>query len=68
MAKSHGLTHMLICEATQTGNSWDEIKDTLKLKVCNGNIHTYISQFMEIQQKDNEILATYTHHFKTTAK
>ena len=28
-AKSHGLTHMLIHEATQTGKWWDEIKGIL---------------------------------------
>ena len=40
-AKSHGLTHMLIYEATQTGECWDEIKGILRLKLCNANIHTY---------------------------
>ena len=40
----------------------------LRLKLCNANIHTYTSCFMEIQQKDNETLAAYIHHFKTVAK
>ena len=38
------------------------------LILCNANIYTYTSCFMEIQQKDNETLAAYIHHFKTTAK
>ena len=67
-AKSHCLTCMLICEATQTGKCWDEIMGILRLKLCNGNIHTYTSHFMEIKQKDNETLAAYIHHFKTAAK
>ena len=67
-AKSHGLTHMLICKATQTGKCWDEIKGILRLKLCNANIHTCTSCFMEIQQKDNETLAAYIHCFKTAAK
>ena len=63
-AKSHGLTHMLIHEATQTGKCWDEIKGILRLKICNTKIHTYTSCFMEIQQKDNKTLAAYIHGFK----
>ena len=59
---------MLICEATQTGKCWDDIKGILRFKLCNANIHTYTSHFMEIQQKDNETLAAYTHLFKTAAK
>ena len=66
-AKSHGLTHMLIHEATQTVKCWDEIKGILRLKLCNANINTYTSHFMEIQQKDNETLAAYIHCFKTAA-
>ena len=50
-AKSHGFTHILICEATKTGKCWDEIKGILRLKLCNARIHTYTSRFMEIQQK-----------------
>ena len=66
--KSCGLTLMLICKATQTGKCWDEIKGILRLKLYNTNIHTYTSCFMKIQQKDNETLAAYIHHFKTAAK
>ena len=67
-AKSHGLTHTLICKATQTGKCWDEIKGILRIKLCNVNIHPYTSCFVEIQQKDNETIAAYIHYFKTTAK
>ena len=42
-ANSHGLTHMLNHEATQTGKCWDEIKGIFKLKLCNVTIHTYNS-------------------------
>ena len=66
--KSYGLTHTLIHEATQTGKCWEEIKGILRLKLCNADIHTYTSRFMEIQQKDNETLAAYIHYFKTPAK
>ena len=67
-AKSHGQPWTLICEAHQTGKCWDELKGILQLKLCNANIHTYTSHFMEIQQKDNETLAGYVHCFKTAAK
>ena len=67
-AKSLGLTCMLICKATSTGKCWDEIRGILRLKLCNANIHTYTSHFMEIQQKDNETLAAHYHPFKTAAK
>ena len=67
-AKSHGLTHILICEVTQMGKCWDEIKSIWRLKLCNANIHTYTSRCMEIQQKDNETLAAYMHHLKIAAK
>ena len=30
--------------------SWDEMKDLIQLKLCNANINTYTSHFMEIQQ------------------
>ena len=65
--KSHGLTCTLTCEATHTGKCSDDIKGILRLKICNANIHTYASHFIEIQQKDNETLAAYVHFFKTAA-
>ena len=39
-AKSCGLTYTLICQATQTGKCWDEIKGILRLKLCNAITHT----------------------------
>ena len=66
--KSKGLTHTLITEAFTSRKSWDKIKDLLQLKICNSNIHTSISCFMEIQQKEMESLAAYIHHFKRKAR
>ena len=62
------LIHMLICDSTQTGKCWNEIKGILRLKICNANIHTYTSPFIEIQQKDNKTLAVSIYCFKTAAK
>ena len=67
-AKSCGLTCTLICKATQTEKCWDEMKSSLRLKLCNANIHTCTSRFKEIQQKDNETVGAYVHHLKTVAK
>ena len=44
-------------EAINSDKSWDKIKDLLWLKLCNVNIHTYTSPFMEIQQWEKESLA-----------
>ena len=41
--------------------SWDEMKDLIQLKLCNANINTYTSHFMEIQQWEKESLAAYIH-------
>ena len=67
-AKSKGLTHTLISEAITSDKSWDGIKDVLQLKICNSNIHTSISYFMEIWQKEKESLTAYIHCFKREAK
>ena len=67
-AKSKGLTCTLITEALASGRCWDGIKDLLHLKLCNPDIHTSVSCFMEIQQKEKESLAAYIHHFKREAK
>ena len=67
-AKSKGLTCTLILKAITSGKSWDDIKDLLQLKICNSDIHTFTSHFMEIHQKEKESLATYIHHFKREAK
>ena len=67
-AKSKGLTHTLITEALTSGKCWDDIKDILCLKLCDSDIHTSVSHFMEIQQKEKESLAAYIHCFKREAK
>ena len=66
--KLGGLTHTLITEAINSDKSWEEIKDLLWLKLCNANIHTYTSCFMDIQQWEKESLAAYVHRFKTKAR
>ena len=63
-AKSRGLVRILITEVLIAQKSWEEIKDSLHLKISNVDIHTSISQFMDIQQHDKESLATYVHRFK----
>ena len=67
-ARSKGLTHRLISEAINLDKSWDEIKDLLHLNICNSDIHTSVSCFIEIQQKEKESLAAYIHRFKREAK
>ena len=62
-AKSRDLTCTLMTEALTSGKSWEHIKDALHLKVCNSDIHTSVSHFMEIQQKEKESLAAYIHHY-----
>ena len=66
-AKSKGLTHTLMTEALTSGKCWEDIKDLCHLKICNSDIHTSVSHFMEIQQKEKESLAAYIHHFKREA-
>ena len=63
-AKSEGLVRTLISEALTAQKTWEEIKDSLRLKISNADIHTSISHFMDIQQTDKESLATYVHRFK----
>ena len=58
---------MLISEALTSNKNWEEIKDCLHLKICNSDIHTSVSCFMEIQQKEKESLAAYIHHLKREA-
>ena len=67
LAKSKGLVRTLIFEALTLNKNWEDIKDSLCLKICNSDIHTFISHFMEIQQKEKESLAAYIHHFKREA-
>ena len=66
-AKSRGLVRTLISEALTAQKNWEEIKDSLHLKISNADIHTSVSQFMDIQQTDKESLATYVHRFKQEA-
>ena len=63
-AKSRGLVRMLILEALTLQKTWEEIKDSLHLKICNSDIHISISHFMDIQQTEKESLAVYVHGFK----
>ena len=59
-AKSKGLIRTLTSEALTSKKTWDEIKDSLHLKICNSDIHTSISHFMEIQQKERVLSSLYT--------
>ena len=52
---------MLISKALTSPKTWEEIKDSLHLKISNADIHTSISHFMDIQQTDKESLAAYVH-------
>ena len=66
-AKSRGLVRTLLLEALTLHKTWEEIKDSLCLKICNSDIHTSISCLMDIQQKEKESLAAYIHHFNLEA-
>ena len=66
-AEWKGLVRMLILEALTLNKTWEDIKDSLCLKICNSDIHMSISHFMEIQQKEKESLAAYIHCFKREA-
>ena len=46
-AKSRGLVRTLISEALTSQKTWEEIRDSLHLKISNSGIHTSISHFME---------------------
>ena len=67
-AKSKGLSPTLITEAITSGKDWEEIKDLFHLKICNSVIHTSVSHFMGIQQKEKESLTAYIHRFKREVK
>ena len=55
-------------EAINSEKTWDEIKDILRLKLCNASIHTYTLHFTDIQQWEKESLAAYVHWFRTETK
>ena len=63
-AKSRGLVRTLISEALTSQKTWEEIKDSLCLKISNADIYTATRCFMDIQQSDKESLAAYVHQFK----
>ena len=58
-AKSKGLICILISEALDSNKTWDEIKDSIHLKICNSDVHMSVSHFIEIKQKEKESLAAY---------
>ena len=60
-AKSRGLVRTLISEVLTSQKTWEEIKDSLCLKISNADIHTSLSRFMDIQHSDKESLAAYVH-------
>ena len=60
-AKSRGLVRMLILVALTSHKTWEEIKDSLNLKISNADIYTSISHLMDIQQTEKESLAAYVH-------
>ena len=66
-AKSRGLVRTLISKALTLNKTWEDIKDSLHLKICNSDIHMSISHFMEIQQKEKESLPAHIHCFKREA-
>ena len=66
-AKSKGLVRTLVSETLNAHKTWEEIKDSLRLKISNVDIHTSISHFMDIQQTNKELLAAYVHRFKWEA-
>ena len=56
-AKLRGLMHALVMETINPDKSWEELKDLLRLKLFNTNIHTYTSLFMDTQLWEKESLA-----------
>ena len=57
-AKSRGLVRTLISEALTLNKMWEDINDSLHLKICNSDVHMSISHFMEIQQKRKGVLCS----------
>ena len=66
--KSRGLVRTLISEALTLNKTWEDIKDSLHLKICNSWHSQSISCSMEIQQKEKESLTAYIHYFKREAR
>ena len=66
--KARGLAQDLIKEHEHEDKPWPHIKEQLCSHLNNASIHTYTLRFMEIQQKDSEMLTAYFHRFKKEAK
>ena len=64
--KARGLAQDFIKE--HESQPWHHIKEQLCNHLNNTSIHTCMSRFMEIQQKDSETLTAYIHRFKKEAK
>ena len=64
--KARRLAQYLIKE--HEDKPWPHIKEQLHNCLNNASIYTYTSRFMEIQQKDSEMLTAYIHRFKKEAK
>ena len=60
-AKSRGLVRTVILNTLTLQKTWEEIKNSLHLKISNSDIHTSISCFMDIQKTEKESLAAYVH-------
>ena len=66
-AKADGLVRTLISEALTLNKNLGGHQGLSVKKFANSDIHTSISHFMEIQQKEKESLTAYIHHFKRYA-
>ena len=67
-AKSKGLIRTYISEALTSNKTWEDIKDSLHLKISNSDIHTSISHFMEIQKSITNPKKNPWHHIYITLK
>ena len=63
-SKLRELTCTFVTEVINADKTWEEMKDLLWLKLCNANIHTYTSCFMDIQQQERNPL----HHMSVGLK
>ena len=50
------------------GQILGQYQGSITIKICDSDIHSSISHFMEIQQKEEESLVAYIHCFKTETK
>ena len=51
--KSRGLVRTLISEALTLNKTWEDIKDSLYLKICNSDIHTDANLIMMLQLSES---------------